>query len=378
MDRFWRPAWGEVDIDAIQHNIKEIKRLIGNRVDIIGVIKGDAYGHGAVEVARQLSNFGVGRLAVATVDEGVELRESGITVPILVLGYTGISQLSSIVEYNLSATLFLKETAIKLSCLAKNKCKVTKVHIKVNTGMNRIGVSPEEAKDFFQFVQDLEGIEIEGIFTHFASAAQKDKTDANKQLKIFKEVVSNIKKISKNKLLIHLANSGATMEMPDAHFDAVRPGGLIYGLYPYTEVEKVINLKLALQVKCEVAQIHEISPGEGAGYKGIFKPIHKTTIATLPIGSTDGVINQISVIIGGQKKKVVAVCADMCMVDLGPNSPQVKAGDIVTLIGTQEGEVISVDEIVGPLSRCLPRIYFKNAKPYLARLPFEKYVKISN
>ena len=149
MNRFWRPAWVEVDIDALQHNIREIQGLIGNNVDIIGVIKGDAYGHGAVEYAVQLVNFGVKRLAVATVDEGVELRENGITVPVLVLGYTGISQLAAVVEHDLSISLHLKEMAEKISDLARKKNKTTKVHIKINTGMNRIGVLPVEAKNFF-------------------------------------------------------------------------------------------------------------------------------------------------------------------------------------------------------------------------------------
>lgn len=392
MDRFWRPAWVEVNIDAIQHNIQEVQRLIGKNIDIIGVIKGDAYGHGAVEMARQLSNFGVKRLAVATVDEGVELRENGVTIPVLVLGYTGISQLAAAVEHDLSMTLHLKEMAEKISDIARHRNKIAKVHIKVNTGMNRIGILPGEAKDFFLSVQEMAGLKIEGIFTHFASAGQKDKTDANRQLKLFKEVIAGIKEISKEEFIVHTANSGATMEMPDAYFDAVRPGRLIYGLYPYPKVKKVIHLQPALQVKCEIAQINQIPAGEGVGYEAIFRPSHQTTTATLPIGFTDGVvskrtIDQILVIIGGQKRKVVAVCADMCMVDLGSNPTHAQPGDMVTLIGTQDGETITVDEIAGPskqslggvlshLSRRLPRIYLKKNKPYLARLPFEKYENI--
>jgi len=350
MDRFWRPAWVEVNIDAIQHNIQEVQRLIGKNIDIIGVIKGDAYGHGAVEMARQLSNFGVKRLAVATVDEGVELRENGVTIPVLVLGYTGISQLAAAVEHDLSMTLHLKEMAEKISDIARHRNKIAKVHIKVNTGMNRIGILPGEAKDFFLSVQEMAGLKIEGIFTHFASAGQKDKTDANRQLKLFKEVIAGIKEISKEEFIVHTANSGATMEMPDAYFDAVRPGRLIYGLYPYPKVKKVIHLQPALQVKCEIAQINQIPAGEGVGYEAIFRPSHQTTTATLPIGFTDGVvskrtIDQILVIIGGQKRKVVAVCADMCMVDLGSNPTHAQPGDMVTLIGTQDGETITVDEI---------------------------------
>lgn len=393
MKRHWRHSWIEIDIDAIIHNIKEIKRYIGSQKEIIGVLKGDAYGHGAVEIAKQIILAGVKYLAAATVDEGIELRNHQIEVPILILGYVGESQLSDLVDYDLSYTLYLEKMARELSSYAEKKDKLAKVHLKINTGMNRIGILPEKALDFLKFIQSLKGLKIEGIFTHYALATQKDKTKANRQFKKFNNLIKEIKKLITKPIIIHSANSGATLEMPYAHFDAVRPGRIIYGLYPYPGVEKVIQLHPGIAVKSEIAQINEIKLGERVGYGGIFKPKQKTYIATLPIGITDGIlskrtVNKISVIINGEKKKVVAVCADMCMVDLGPSKSDVSVGDMVTLIGKQGGVEITIDEIamlseqtlsgvLCHLSRRLPRVYLKKGKPYLVKNPFEKYVSLN-
>lgn len=387
-----RPVWIEIDINAIIHNIGEIKNYIGEQKEIIGVIKGDAYGHGAVEVARKLISAGVNYLAVATVDEGVELRENQINVPILILGYTGKSQITDAIDHNLDITIYLKEIAQEISSYVQNKNKEVKVHIKVNTGMNRIGILPKDTLDFIVFLQSLKGIKVEGIFTHFASAAQNDKTEANIQFKKFLNVVNDMKEIIKKPIIVHAANSGATMDMPYAHFDAVRPGRLIYGLYPYPEVKKVLNLKPALSVRTEIIQINRIEAEEGVGYEAVFTPKRDTYVATLPLGFTDGIVsrrtvNKISVIIRGKKRKVVAVCADMCMVDLGPILDSTSIGDPVTLVGNQDNITISIEDIATPseqslggvlyhLSRRLPRIYLKNQNPYLLKNPFEKYIAL--
>lgn len=396
MKRNWRPSWIEVDVDGIIHNIKEIKRYIGSQKEIIGVIKGDAYGYGAVEIARQTILAGVKYLAVATVDEGIELRDHQIEVPILVLGYVGQSELSKLVDYDLSSALYLQEVAKELSLCAVKKDKLAGVHLKINTGLNRIGILTEKALDFLKFIQSLKGLKIEGIFMQFSSSAQKDKTEAKRQFEKFSNLVKKIKKLMTEPIIIHSACSGATMDMPYAHFDAVRPGGLIYGLYPYPGVKKVIRLRTGiLAVRSEIAQINEIKPGEAVGYKCVFKPKQKTFVVTLPIGSNDGIVprrrgteNKISVIINGEKKKLVAVCQDMCMVNLGPSNQNVSVGDIVTLLGKQDGVEITIDEIamaskvtlrgvLSNLSRRLPRVYLKSGKPYLVRIPFEKYVNLN-
>lgn len=396
MKKNWRPSWIEVDVDGILYNIREIKRYIGSQKEIIGVIKGDAYGHGAVEIAKQIILAGVKYLAVATIDEGIELRDHQIEVPILVLGYVEQSQLSDIVDYDLSSACYLKGIARELSLCALKKNKIAKVHLKINTGLNRIGILPEKALDFLKFIQLLKGLKIEGIFTHFAWSEQKDKTEANRQFEKFNHLVKKIKKLITEPIIIHAADSGATMDMPYAHFDAVRPGGLIYGLYPYPGVKKVIRLRTGIiAVRSEIAQINEIKSGEGVGYNWVFRPKQKTYVATLPIGSNDGIVprrrgteNKISVIINGEKKKLVAVCADMCMVDLGPSHSNISVGDIVTLLGKQDRVEITINEIamvsketlagvLRNLSRRLPRVYLKSGKPYLVKKPFEKYVNLS-
>lgn len=388
-----RPAWVEIDCDKIVHNVNEIKRHIGAQTNIIGVIKGDAYGHGSVEIARVLIEEGVPYLAVATIDEGIELRENQIDVPILILGYTCKDQIKEALHYNLSTALFNKEIAQNLSSYAIENNMIAKVHIKINSGMNRVGIRPEEISDFINFLKSLKGIRIEGIFTHFASAAQEDKTDADIQYRKFQQVLQRMKNEIREPFIVHTANSGATMEMSYSHFDAVRPGRLLYGLYPYPDVKKVLYLKPALSVRAKVIQINKIKVGEGVGYEGIFRPDYDTYTAVLPLGFTDGIVSRrtvgkISVVLKGKKRKVIAVCADMCMIDIGPTLDGISVEDMVTLVGEQENQTISVEEIAEPsgeslggvftlLNRRLPRIYFKNNKPYLIRKPFEKYQKIN-
>lgn len=380
-----RPAWIEVNIDSILQNLKEIRMYIGKQRGIIGVIKGNAYGHGAVEVAKQIISAGVKYLAVATVDEGIELREHLIKVPILVLGYTGKSQIKDAVDHNLCMTLYLEEIAREISKYAQEKEVTSKVHIKINTGLNRIGILPKDTIDFIKFIQLLKGIKIEGIFTQFASADQQDQTDKHYQFEIFENLVNTIKNVINEPIIIHATNSGATIGMPYAHFNAVRPGRLLYGLYPYPEVEETLQLKSTLSVRAEIVQINKIKAGEGVGYKSVFRPKQDTFTATLPLGFTDGVVskrtvNKISVIVAGKKRKVVAVCADMCMINLGSSLNNISIGDIVTLIGKQENIEITIDEIatlseqnlggiLSHLSRRLPRIYLKNKKPYLMVTP---------
>jgi len=392
MRRSWRSSWIEIDTDAIVHNINEIKTYIGKEKEIIGVIKDNAYGHGAVEVAKQIISAGVKYLAVATVDEAIELRKYNIRVPILILGYVGKCQIMDIVNYNLSCSLYLEEIAKELSLYALKRDKIAKVHIKINTGMNRIGILPANAVDFLNLIHSLKGLKVEGIFTHFASAAQKDKTFANKQFEIFNNLMKDLKNNIYEPIIIHTANSGATMDMPYSHFTAVRPGRLIYGLYPYPEVEKVIQLRPAMAVRSEIAQINKVNPGEGVGYNGVFRPVQKTHVAILPIGFGDSLVtkriaNKISVIVNGAKKKVVSICADMCWVDLDSSNPNISIGDIVTLIGKQDTEEISIDEFASnseqslgellcPINRRLPRVYLKNDKPYLVQKPFGRFANL--
>lgn len=384
MERFWRAAWVEVDTGAIEQNVKEIRRHVGPKVQLFAVIKGDAYGHGAVEVARKVLDGGADRLAVAVVDEGVELRKSGIAAPILVLGYISPAQLVEAVDFDLTPTLYLPETARNLSALARSRGRSIKVHLKVDTGMNRIGVRPADTVEFARFVRDLGGIEIEGVFTHFASAAQADKSDAENQFRTFQEVLSRLQGAGFNPPLRHAANSAAIIEMPHTHLTAVRAGRLLYGLSPYREAPRILDLQPALQLKCEVALAKTVTAGQGVGYDAVYRPPKTTTIITLPLGFSDGLSRKLAgicpVLLAGQRKRIVAICADMCMVDAGRVDFPVKVGDEAVIIGRQGEKTITVEELAEPLgvslgqiltnlSRRLPRVYVRQGVPYLVRKP---------
>jgi len=392
MQPFWRPAWVEVDLDAIDYNIQQIKKHIGPSKEIMAVLKGNAYGHGAVQVAKQVVSSGVGKIAVALVDEAIELREGGIDVPILVLGYLHEYQIPTVVDYDITSTIYLRETAALLDKIARKKDKVLPVHLKVNTGLNRIGLRPAEMIDFYHFVDNLENIKITGIYSHFGSAAQKDKASANEQLRIFKELLEKMNQLGLAYGDAHIANSAGTMEMDYAHFGMVRTGRIIYGLLPYPEVKKTILLKPALEIKCRIGFIHEVEPGETVGYSGEYKVTEKTNIATLPFGFTDGLISkstvgESSVLIGGEMKKIISICADMCMVDLGANCHSAKIGDEVVVVGNQNGNSQTLDdfaellntsigEVSARISRRLPRVYLKNFKPHIVYMLPNQYRKI--
>jgi alanine racemase len=322
-------------------------------------------------------------LAVATVDEGIELRQNGITVPILVLGNMYTGQLEDMLRYDLIVPLYSLKTAEYLSSMALRAGKKAIAHIKVNTGMNRLGVDIQDMVDFVQKVRGLQGIVIEGIYTHFASSAQADKSDANRQLEKFNSIIEILNNMNFKVPYYHAANSGAIMDMPYSYLTAVRPGRLVYGLYPYPEVNKTLKLKPALQLKCYISAVRKVSVGDGVGYNAQFCPSKPTTVLTLPLGSTDGISKRLSgkcpVLVRGSKKRIVAICADMCMVDLEMAESDIESGEEVTIIGNQGQESVAVDEIaeilgvtLGEVFCCLnkrlPRVYIKEGKPYLLRV----------
>jgi alanine racemase len=389
MDRFWRPAWVEIDTDAIGNNVREIRRHIGEKVQFIVVVKGDGYGHGAVEVGRVALANGADRLAVAMVDEALELRDHGITAPILVLGYTAPCQLAAAVDHDLTLALYTRQIAKELAAVAQEKGKVVKVHMKVNTGLNRIGVQPEDAVEFARFVKGLAGIELEGIFTHFAKAAQKDKTDTERQLRVFNQVLEELAAAGIDIPLRHAANSAATYDLPSTHFNAVRTGRIFYGYYPYPEAEKNLTLKPALQLKTIAVHAIPVAAGDGVGYDAFYRPAQDTRIITLPLGSSDGLSKRLAgkcpVLLKGQRKTIVATCADMCMVDAG--DLEVKVGEEVVIFGKQgEASVspeevnpllgVTLGEVLCCLSRRLPRVYTRNGKPYLVRTQSGRFIEV--
>ena len=328
----------EIDLLAIRHNAKIIKRHTGKQ--LIAVVKADAYGHGAVPVAETLRPI-ADMFAVATVEEGIELREAGIREPILILFSCLPAQVEAIVEFNLTPSIGDWEFAKALNAVA-SETALTKVHVNINTGMNRSGVCWKEASQFLNRLKNLPCLEIEGLFTHLATADEVDKSFVSVQLKRF----SSVRAGNRGKM-VHVANSAATLAIPESHFDAIRPGLSLYGIYPATE--KPILLKPALTWKARIGWTATIAEGEGVSYGLTYKASNQTRVAMVQIGYGDGYPRSLSgtgeVLIGGMRRPIIGrVCMDVSVVQLKP-SDQVSIGDEVVLIGKQGDAEITIDEI---------------------------------
>ena len=289
MDRLVRPVWAEIDLDNIAFNMKNIKKLVKDK-EVIAVIKADAYGHGAVEVAKVLSENGASRFAVAIITEAIELREHGIKLPIMILGYTPIEYAEDLIKYDIEQTVYNLEYAKQLSDIALKMGKKAKIHIALDTGMGRIGFMPyDNSLEEVLKISALDGIEIVGIFTHFSTADEEDKEYTKYQ---FDKIQNFIKKLSDkgvNIPLKHVSNSGAIIDLPETYLDAVRAGIILYGYYPSDEVKKKnLSIKPALTLKTKVAHIKKMEKDMYVSYGRTFKTERYSIIATLPIGYADG------------------------------------------------------------------------------------------
>lgn len=343
-------AWVEVDLNAITHNVQEVQRLVGSNVSVIATVKSDAYGHGLVQVSKTLLKKGATMLAVASIDEAVQLRSCGISAPILILYGVPIWEIEQVVTMNLELAIFDLAFARRLSATAREQGKTISVHIKIDTGMGWFGLSPDEEKisDFVNKLHQLPNIRINGIFSHFASSAS-DRIRARQQLSQFRECLNKLKRNGISPPYIHIANSVAILENLDAYFNAVRPGLLLYGLYPSCENHELVDLQPALEFKTRIIQIRHISPGEPIGYEGTYVPTEPTDVGVLPIGYSDGIprflSNQGEVLINGCRAPIVGnVCMNMCMVNV-TGIPNVQVGDEVVVIGRQGEERISASDI---------------------------------
>ena len=348
-----RPTRVEINLEAIAHNIQAIRQKVGQTVKIMAVVKGDGYGHGAVEVANVALQSGASYLAVAIPEEGVELRLSGIKAPILIFGLTPPDKVQNVVRYDLTQTICTTESAEALSAKAQESGKVAKVHIKVDTGMSRIGVMPEDAVKFVKEIFKLKAIGVEGIFTHFSAADSisntEDRTFTELQISRFKEVIAELEGNGIQIPLKHAANSAGTLKFSSSYFDMVRPGIIIYGLNPSTEVTDVVNLEPAMSFKTAIVYLKTVPPGASIGYGRTFITEKESVIATLPVGYADGynrlLSNKGEVLVRGKRAPVIGrVCMDMTMIDV-THIPEVKIGDEVVLYGKQGCAEISVDEI---------------------------------
>lgn len=348
----FRATWAEINLGAIAHNLQEIKKKVAP-AEIMAVIKADAYGHGLKEVARVALENNARYLGVSTVEEGVQLRKQ-TTTPILVFGGFFENQIKACLEHDLELTLFDFERAGALSKQAQASGNSAKVHIKVDTGMTRVGVHWQESLDFICRVSELRYVKIVGIYTHFASADAKDKSFAKTQLQRFQKVLTELEMRNIQIPLKHTANSGAILDLPESYFDMVRPGVSIYGYYPSFEATESINLQPAMSFKSQVVAVKQVESGTKISYDSTYETVKQTKIVTVPVGYADGynrlLSNQGEVLIRGKRYPVVGqVCMDFIMVDIGLEN-DIQTGDEVVLLGCQGDEEISIYEICEKLN----------------------------
>lgn len=376
--RHLRPVWAEVDLDRLAHNMREIRKAAKSK-DIIAVIKADGYGHGALDIAPVLLENGATRIAVAVLNEAVELRRGGLECPIMILGFTPPSLIDLILRYDIEQTVYSYELAQELSVLAQKKNKIAKIHIAVDTGMGRIGFIPnEESVEEVYKISKLPNIVIEGLFSHFSAADEKNKEYTSMQFTKYNWFYDRLKEKGININIRHIANSAAIIDLPETHFEAVRPGIILYGYYPSNEVYKEkIDLKPVMSLKTNIVHIKKVPPGEYISYGRKFQTSKESIIATLPVGYADGytrlLFNKAKVIVNAKLVPVIGrICMDQCMIDV-TEVEGVKVGDEVILMGEQNEIKFTADDIAELLgtinyevtcmiSKRVPRVYVRQGK----------------
>ncbi len=332
-----RNVWAEVDLSAIAHNVQVTRKVLKPGTKICAVVKADAYGHGAVPVATAALAAGVNYLAVSMTQEAIELREAGIMAPILILGTMTEEHEKALVDYNITQTVYDLSVAQELSAAALQENKIAKVHLAVDTGMNRIGCRPEEAADLAEAISKLPHVELEGMFSHFASADEADKEFANRQYQKFMQALNAIKERGIHIPLVHIDNSAGITEMPGTECDMVRQGITLYGLWPSGDVLRSLDIRPALSLKAEVVFVKDVPAGEKIGYGCTYETKKPMKIATLPLGYADGFSRALSnkgyITIRGYKAPIVGrICMDQFMVDVS-NVPDAHRGDEAIIFG---------------------------------------------
>lgn len=371
METLNRPTWVEINLDHLKNNIQEVRRVIDKNSKIAAVIKADGYGHGALMIAETLLENGADQIAVAALNEALELREKFAEVDILVLGYTPKECFEKVVEKDITQTIYSLHHAKLLDKKAQELDKKVKIHLKIDTGMRRLGFHWEDPEVLEVF--KLEHIEVEGIYTHFAVADESDKSFTITQFNRFNKLVHLLETNGIEVPVKHVANSAAIIDLPEFSYDMVRPGIMLYGLYPSEEVNKDnVNLKPVMTLKSKIAHVKTIPEDIGISYGLIYKTEDKKTIGTLPIGYADGYTRMLTskaqVLVGKKRCDVLGrICMDQLMIDLEGTNATV--GDEVVLFGDE----ITIDEvaralgtinyeIVCMISRRVPRVYKKNGE----------------
>lgn len=388
----YQRVWAEVDLDAIWENMVHMKENIAENTKILAVIKTDGYGHGGVPIAKMLEQldfmFGY---AAATYEEAHVLREAGVKKPILILGYTFPYCYEELIREEIRPAVYRRDTVEELVAVAAKVGQKAKVHIKVDTGMGRIGITPdEEGLEFVRFLMGHPELEVEGIFTHFAKSDEEDKTSAYHQLALFQNFIDRIQtELGLTIPVKHCSNSAAILEMPQANMDMVRAGITTYGLYPSEEVSKdIVPLRAAMSLYSHIVYCKTIHAGQSVSYGGLFTAQKDTRVATIPVGYGDGYPRSLSgkgyVLIRGKKAPILGrVCMDQFMVDIS-EIPGVMEGDKVTLLGVDGTERITAEELgelsgrfnyefVCDLGKRIPRVYRQHGEITEVRDYFENF-----
>ena len=360
-------VWAEIDLKAIAHNLRELRRVTNPRARMMAVVKADGYGHGAREVARQALDHGAELLGVARIEEALSLRRAGISAPVLIFGFTPAGLLHQLIHLDLTQTVYSLESARAVSEPGAAIGKRVKVHVKVDTGMGRLGMlccsgrtnalpgqSPQGVLEEIESILRLPGLEVEGLYTHFAGADLSDKSYAKEQLERFLSLCEGLRRNGIEFRFRHAANSAALIDMPESHLDLVRPGISIYGLDPSDHVNRErVDLKPAMALKARIIQLKDVSAGFKVSYGMTYETREPTRIATIAIGYADGLRRALSsrghALAGGRRVPIVGrVCMDLTMLDVGGSSG-LHVGDEVVLFGRQGDESISVDEVASEL-----------------------------
>ncbi|MGI6497403.1 MAG: alanine racemase [Oscillospiraceae bacterium] len=354
MDPKEKRTWVEVSLQAIEENYKALRRLTGANCRFLGIVKANGYGHGAVEVATLLQKLGADYLAVACLDEAVKLRTAGLTMPILILGATPVEFAPALLNYDITQTVFDYETGVALSEAAKTMGKTLKIHIKVDTGMSRLGFFADEGQEISAAreigkLKALPNLHLEGIFTHFSDADGSESYTMS-QLNIFLQVVDRLEREEGIHFEIrHCAASSAVINYSCTHLDMIRPGLALYGMYPGENMESVVKLRPAMSLKTRVVAVRHLPKGACVSYGRTHTLERDSVLAVLPIGYADGLhrvcSDGIEVLVKGRRAKQIGrICMDLCMVDV-TDIPGVCLGDICTLFGQDEGAVLPVEEM---------------------------------
>lgn len=351
----YRPAWLEISPANLQYNCETVKKIVGEKVKVCAVVKANGYGHGVIETSKACLAAGADFLAVAMLTEAMELREAGFTCPILILGWTPEEGYAQAIQQQIRLAVFDAEEAARLNAKALAMGKKALVHLKLDTGMSRIGFqADEDGLATAEAILSMEGITVEGIFSHFSKADEADKTFAKNQLAIFKRFCAQLEERTGVRIPIrHMAASAGIIDLPEGHLDMVRPGIMLYGFQPSAEMRNVADLKPALVWKARVGRVQLLSAGRLIGYNGTFELQQDTLVATVPVGYADGYNRLLSnygyVLCQGKKLPIIGkVCMDQFMVDAS-QVPKLQVGDTVTLLGTDGDVSITVTEMAAML-----------------------------